>query len=318
VARRRLGATQLLFDGFSHYKITQETVWAEGLPRTKWMVAQASPDFFEALHLPVRQMSGVTRDADRVPHVVLDEDTWMRDFGGQTNIVGAKLHIGSLEAEVAGITSGTSASLPGKAKAWLLGGDPRSGTDPEEFVLGHLSADGYFDDGRWGLSVGGILAAFLLLVFVSRPAIGEYDSGSHKPSLARRTRFWAFLAAKIIFLPAIAYYASLDLSCLLVQPFSALSAYIQAASSVLLCLIGLRWAFRDQRHRCPVCLRRMTHPVEVGQPSRTFLAWSGTELVCERGHTLLHIPETTTSWFGTQRWMCLDGSWRFLFARPRS
>lgn len=58
----------------------------------------------------------------------------------------------------------------------------------------------------------------------------------------------------------------------------------------------------------------MTHPVEVGQPSRIFLAWNGTELACERGHTLLHIPEIPTSWFGAQRWVCLDGSWQFLFA----
>jgi hypothetical protein len=45
----------------------------------------------------------------------------------------------------------------------------------------------------------------------------------------------------------------------------------------------------------------MAHPVEVGHPSQTFLAWNGTELVCERGHTLLHIPEIPTSWFDTQR-----------------
>jgi hypothetical protein len=50
----------------------------------------------------------------------------------------------------------------------------------------------------------------------------------------------------------------------------------------------------------------MAHPVQVGQPSRTFLAWNGTELVCERGHILLHIPEIPTSWFGAQRWVCLD------------
>jgi hypothetical protein len=60
----------------------------------------------------------------------------------------------------------------------------------------------------------------------------------------------------------------------------------------------------------------MAHPVQVGQPSRTFLDWNGTELVCEGGHTLLHIPEIPTSWFRAQRWVCLDGSWQSLFARP--
>jgi hypothetical protein len=60
----------------------------------------------------------------------------------------------------------------------------------------------------------------------------------------------------------------------------------------------------------------MAHPVNVGQPSRIFLSWSGTELICERGHTLLHIPLVRTSWFEVQRWVCLDRSWQFLFDPP--
>jgi hypothetical protein len=311
-----LRATQLFFDGFSHYKVTQEPVWSEDMPRTKWTVAQARSDFFDVLHFPVRLTQGVTRVPDQVPQVVLGQDTWVRDFGGKANITGAKLHVGSVDAVVAGVAFGGSMGLPGGANAWLLSSDPQARSGNSEYVVGHLSPSGYFDDGRWGLSVAGILLGFLLLPFVSRPSIGEYGSGSQKPSLASRIRFWAFILAKITILLAIVYYSSLDLGSLLVQPFSPSSEYLQATSSVLLCLLGLRWVFRDQRCRCPVCLRRMAHPVEVGQPSRTFLAWNGTELVCERGHALLHIPEIPTSWFGAQRWVCLDGSWQFLFARP--
>src|SRR5256884_396260 len=113
------------------------------------------------------------------------------------------------------------------------------------------------------------------------------------------------------------YYASVDFGCSLLQPSSQFSAYIQSGSAFALCILGLSWAFRDQQRRCPVCLRRMAHPVEVGQPMRTFLAWNGTELICERGHTLLHIPAIPISWFGTQRWVCLDASWQFLLARRK-
>ncbi len=28
--------------------------------------------------------------------------------------------------------------------------------------------------------------------------------------------------------------------------------------------------------------------------------------------TLLHVPALPTSWFGTQRWLYLDTSWKFL------
>lgn len=316
VGRRSLGATQLFFDGFSHYRIMQEPVWSGDMPRTEWTVAQARSDFFDVLHFPVRLTQAVTRVPDRVPQVVLGQGTWVRDFGGKANIAGTKLRVGSVDAVVAGVAFGGSMGLPGGANAWLLGADPQAKSGKSEYVVGHLSPSGYLDDGRWGLSVAGILLAFLLLPFVSRPSIGEYGSGSQKPSLASRTRFWAFMLAKITTLIAIVYYSSLDLGSLLVQPFSPSSEYLQATSSVLLCLLGLRLVFRDQQFRCPVCLRRLAHPVEVGQPSRTFLAWNGTELVCERGHALLHIPETPTSWFGAQRWVCLDGSWQFLFARP--
>lgn len=314
VGRVSSEATRLFFDGFSHYQITQETVWSEKMPRSNWIVAQARSDFFDVLHLPVQFTDGVTRIPDSLPHVVLSQDTWIRNFGRRPNIAGAKLHVGSVEAVVAGVASGGSMSLPGSANGWLLASDPQVRRGKAEYVVGHLSPGGYFDDGRWGLSVGGILLAFLLLPFVSRPSIGEYGSGSQRPSLARRGRFWAFLFAKISICSAIAFYGSMDLACLLVPPFSPSSAYIQAISSVALCLMGLTWACRDQKHRCPVCLRLMAHPVQVGQPSRTFLAWSGTELVCERGHILLHIPEIPTSWFGSQQWVCLDRSWRFLFA----
>jgi hypothetical protein len=114
----------------------------------------------------------------------------------------------------------------------------------------------------------------------------------------------------------IAYYASLDLTFLFLQPSSQLSSYMQGGSAFALCFLVLSSVFRDQQRRCPVCLKRMTHAVEVGQPSRTFLSWNGTELVCEHGHTLLHIPDSPTSWFGAQRWVCLDRSWEFLFVRP--
>lgn len=313
---RLLGTTQLFFDGFSHYRLAHETVWAEAMPRSEWTVAHASANFFAVLHLPAHSLKPAAEGPDRLPQVVLSHDSWIQDFGGNTKIAGATLHVGSLEAVIAGVAFGSSTGLPGNARAWVLGSDPQIGSENEEFVVGHLSPVGYFNEGRWTLSVGSILLALLVWPFITRLSVGEYGSGTRKPSLATRSRFWAFLFTKIAFLMAIIYYLAFDLACLLVHPFSAASTYIQTASSVALCLLGLTWACCDQKHRCPICLTRMAHPVQVGQPSRTFLEWNGTELVCERGHTLLHVPETPTSWFSAQRWCCLDGSWRFLFTPP--
>ena len=313
---RSLPTARLWFDGFSHYHIGQETVWGEATRRTEWKIAHAKPDFFTVLHLPVSLIGHGRSGPDRLPHIVLSRETWTREFASDPNVAGTKLHVGSVDAIVAGVAFGGSSGLPGRANAWLLGSDPQIASASPEYLVAHLSPTGYFDDGRWACSMLGILLAFLVLPFVTHASIGDYSSRSHKPPLARRSLFWAFLIAKISAIVAIVYFASIDLDCLFVQPFSHFSGNIQAASAVVLCLLGTNWAFRDQQQRCPYCLRRMAHPVHVGQPSRTFLDWNGTELVCEGGHTLLHIPEIPTSWFRAQRWVCLDRSWLSLFARP--
>jgi hypothetical protein len=128
-----------------------------------------------------------------------------------------------------------------------------------------------------------------------------------------RVRRWTFLCSKLTLLLVIVYFVSLDLAYVraTIDPFT--SEYIQLVASFSICLFGLRWTLRDQRQRCPVCLGKLSHPARVGQPSRTFLAWNGTELICVGGHGLLHVPEMPTSWFSTQRWLYLDPSWDVLF-----
>jgi len=66
-----LQTTQLFFDGFSRYKITQETVWAESMQRTEWTVALAGSDFFTVLHLPLRPMEYARTGPDKLPQIVL-------------------------------------------------------------------------------------------------------------------------------------------------------------------------------------------------------------------------------------------------------
>jgi hypothetical protein len=77
-------------------------------------------------------------------------------------------------------------------------------------------------------------------------------------------------------------------------------------------MLAARWVLLDQRRRCPVCLRSLTHPVHIGTPSETFLEWYGTESLCSRGHGLLHTPEVPAS-YSTQQWLSLDASWQELF-----
>jgi hypothetical protein len=63
----------------------------------------------------------------------------------------------------------------------------------------------------------------------------------------------------------------------------------------------------------PVCLRLLANPVRVGEPSRMFLEWHGTELMCLRGHGMLYVPEWPAIWSGRQRCMHLGPSWEGVF-----
>jgi hypothetical protein len=317
VAAGKLEDPHHCFDGFSHYSLRREMVSGKSLPKTDWTIAHASSGFFKVLHLSLRLTEGARIKQRKLPQVVLSEETWIRDFGGDPRIVHTELRVGSVDAIIAGVASRGAGSLPGKANAWLADSESSLGTGEAQFVVGHLTSPGYFRAGpRWALSLFGIALAVLLMPCIVHSSIGGHYEGAPKPSLITGIRFWAFLMAKITILLAIDYFASVDIGCSLAQPSSQGSGLLQGVAAFVVCLWGLSWALRDQRRRCPVCLRRMSHPVEVGQPSRTFLAWKGTEMVCSEGHILLHIPEVPTSWFGTVRWVRLDGSWQFLFARP--
>ena len=148
----------------------------------------------------------------------------------------------------------------------------------------------------------------LLLLRVGTPlALGEYPAGPDAPPPPARARRWIYLVAKIALLLPIVYCGTLDLSSLVG------AGRIQAHALIVAFFLAFRWALRDQRQRCPVCLGLLTHPARIGMASQMFLDWYGTELICARGHGLLHVPEIPNSCYATQRWTYLDPSWRSLF-----
>jgi hypothetical protein len=159
----------------------------------------------------------------------------------------------------------------------------------------------------------GLFLACLALPATTPLPLGEYPAAKHPLFSEIRWRRWAFLCMKIGLSLSIMYFTTLVVAFgnSRIEPES--SQCIQLLTSFIGLLFSFRWALRDQRLRCPVCLNMLTNPARVGHPSRSFLAWHGTELMCDKGHGLLHIPEMSTSWFSTQRWLSLDPSWRGLF-----
>ncbi|HEY4378880.1 MAG TPA: hypothetical protein VGN01_00950 [Acidobacteriaceae bacterium] len=326
---------QDLFDGFAFYQPMQSGLHIEG----GGTFAIASSNLFDVLGLPIRFSTANGAGSARL---ILSDDAWKREFGGDPHVAGRTMQLGLRSVVIGGVAPPGFWRLPGKVDGWLLVPDAeverRLG-----FVVGHLKSteehkalgaswemaaptpDGTMSDfacarltermlGTNDIFFFAVFLACLALPATTSLPLGEYRVTSQKLSWSTRLRRWGFLASKIGLLLPIVYFFSLDLSHLraTASPFTA--EYVQLASSFSICLFGLRWVLRDQRQRCPVCLRRLTHPARVGQASRNFLAWSGTELICVAGHGLLHIPEIQTSWFGTQRWLYLDPSWDVLFA----
>lgn len=155
-----------------------------------------------------------------------------------------------------------------------------------------------------------VLGTALLIVSVTTTLrLGEYPASGCSHNRAAELRRWIFLGIKIALILPIVFCGTLDLGAIIasqgVRPQIMLVGYV----------LAFRWVFTDQRKRCPVCLRLLTNPVRIGQPSHTIFEWYGVEFMCAEGHGLLHVPETSTISQSTQRWLYLDSSWRSLFVK---
>jgi len=315
---------------------------------TQWRVARASKNLFTLLGMPIlfaepgtRQDGAMQEEAS--PNVILSERVWKSQFGANPHIAGAVLHLGSRTVKVAGVAADGSLGLPGSADAWLLDRDAENGSGGNGYVIARLSPAGVAEmwASRVHISASGVdeteqdlegvsleewrptprilhlfamCLALLCLPAITSVSLGETSVNMQRTSWSKRLQRWGFLSVKISLLLPIVYFVSLDMSygCTAIDCEEA--GLIQLASTFALCLLGMQWVLKDQRQRCPVCLCRVARPAQVGQASRTFLDWNGTEMMCLGGHTLLHVPSLPTSWFSTQRWLYLDPSWAFLFA----
>ena len=318
------GRSQKYFDGLAFYRIAPEIVSTGSQSQTGWEVAGASSNLFTLLRTPVRYESpddGTPRD---LPAVILSENIWKMQFGSNPSVAGIVVSVGSRKARIAGVAPAGSWRLPGRVDAWLIEPNSQLTTEGVGYVVAHLTALGRAemwtsrvpitayraDDSEddllgvaldrdvpspWIVLLFATMLALLVLPAVTSVSLGETSVSSHRTSWPRRLCRWVFFVVKIAVLMPIDYFVSVDLAYWNVAFAPSSSLYIQLTVSFSICLFGLRWVLKDQRQRCPVCLRRVEHPAQVGQASRTFLDWNGTELMCMGGHTLLHVPGLPTS-----------------------
>lgn len=288
---------------------TRRTVWVHS---KQVVIAVASPNLFELLGVPI---SGAG--------LILSKSAWRRYFNGDRNIVGQLVEIDGARAAVAGVVSDGSWRLPGAADAWLLDASRLAALPPESrgFMVARLRTAAAETNLRWLISVPNdretfdalgvaplprdhsmltlfifVAGALLFLSATTSLSLGEYPAARYSPPWATRVRRWMFLGVKVVLL----------LFILVCGLFGLAMLFPPTAQGMLFCaILALRWALEDQRNRCPVCLRSLSHPVRIGEASHTFLAWYGTELLCVRGHGMLHVPDIRTSCYAEQRWLYL-------------
>jgi hypothetical protein len=128
-----------------------------------------------------------------------------------------------------------------------------------------------------------------------------------------RARWNLFLSAKVGLTLILGFLVSVVTAIPARMAVGRYADWVELFVSSLVVTIGLRWALLNQEQRCQKCLRMLSEPTRVGAPSRNFLEWNGTELVCTEGHGLLHVPEMQGSWCWYDRWVELDPSWGGLF-----
>jgi len=338
-----------LFTELAYYQPLMKRVHIAPHRTAELSIVRASANLFDMLRFP-SVSSKQEQDSQHLQGLLLSESAWREYFESDPAIAGRVVEVGGLRARIVGVLPKDRWRLPGRADAWMVADAPEVNSLPPNskgFVLAAMRPSA-FPDGSTGqhwmtvyrangdsemfecvslaeqtrqpfsIYLFTLFVAFLALPATTPLPLGEYPARAERLGWSVRVRRWLFLAAKLALILPLVYFASMDLAYGNIAsglhsagPVS--SQYLQLASSFFGLLFAFRWALRDQRGRCPVCLRLLTNPARVGEASRNFLAWNGTELICAGGHGLLHIPEIPTSWFSTQRWLYLDPSWSSLF-----
>lgn len=329
--------TSSLFSDLAFYRLTPKNLHLADHPEHRLVVAQASANLLQLLGLR-------SASAAAGPALFLTRSAWQTQYHSDPRLVGHAADIDGTPVLIAGILSDAAWRLPGSIDGVLLENPAalaQLAPTARGFAIARIRGsvfppprDGYrfMVETRFGvvyhfdcISLPHLLwqpmnnvLLVLFLACIALPAtlpLSLSEAPVRRGPLPRATllRRAAFLAAKLVLVPPLVLLSSIVLTW--GPSFSPNTAFlIQFITAVPTLLFAFRWILHDQRRRCPECLRLLSNPARVGQASCNFLAWNGTELLCVRGHGLLHIPELPTSWFSTQRWLALDASWLCLFA----
>jgi hypothetical protein len=168
----------------------------------------------------------------------------------------------------------------------------------------------------WEAYAGFAGNALLLFVILSWSSIMWLRASGPHRNVNDSFRWWLFFAVKSGLLLLIVAAASLDLVQLAVLRLGLNTTDYAGGAVMWLWSVGLTialtWSIHDQLSRCRACLCRLRIQVDLGNSFGTFCEPGGSELVCDGGHGVLHLPIMAYSCLDSARWINLDESWQAL------
>ena len=321
-----------------------------GADQSDLIVGWASEDSFQLLRFAADSSAMNFARRMRAVPIFLSQRARQRYFPLDLIVTGRTLEIGGRKAVILGIAPEYAADLPGDIDVWAIDDDRgmvsrasrhfaygyviarldlKSTGEQSEAPLTASTGEGTADTiyvARLSLIaqrhrmqptltflhtvvLACIVLPFILSIFLCPSAELKNSDTSV------RLRQGLFLALKMTLLLPTLFCGPLILSRLAASGSRESVYALQSCLTFTGAIVAAHWCLWDQIRRCPRCLRILTHPAHVGEPSRSFLSWSGIELMCLGGHGLLHVPDFRTSWFSHNRWLVLDSSWRALFLK---
>ena len=280
--------------------------------------------------------------------IVLSYSTWQARFHGDEKIVGQKIRLNDREAVVLGVLPEKFWFPSREVGIWRVMGESFAGPNANVGVAGRLrqgvgkraarsvlerlvtenSSDQLlgFDVEIWGVQERVreplVLYMFSLSILLLITSAGVWSGQRHVGTLrAQRVmacRWWTFFAVKTSFLLMSLLAAVVEFTpAPYVIRTSGVTFPLESASPWIFtvgCMGILWWSFNDQQSRCRECMHRLVLPTRIGDRGCLLLSWAGMELVCEKGHGVLHVTEADyCCWLECRRWTQLDDSWKGLF-----
>jgi len=293
---------------------------------------------------------GRTFQPDDQDAAVVSYDTWRWSLGSDPGAIGRTLLFGGRQLRVVGVLPENVPGLTGAVPVWthftlpdrewplmetvarLRPGVTMQAAQKELNALAAAEPKLLIRDARVyplpanqdvprGLFLG--LAGFGVAIGIILLAIGRQSPIAGRVNWKQATRSWAFLLLKTALVEVSLLALWMETSGVRVRmrpgelrEFVWLVARLLPTwGFVVASAVAVLWCVADQKRRCPVCLNRLAMPVRIGSWSSPLLDPVSTELLCEKGHGSLSMPEALTSAAERDRWTAMDESWKDLFTR---